>query len=86
MPFQMLEFILKDDYSWDNTEYNYLVKIYNVDDKQQTLSLIRDYIDFIKEHNDFYDDYLIDYVKKFISANFKEYSIIPLSDIATIDY
>lgn len=86
MPFQMLEFILKDDYSWDNTEYNYLVKIYNVDDKQQTLSLIRDYIGFIKEHNDFYDDYLIDYVKKFISANFKEYNIIPLSDIATIDY
>lgn len=86
MPFQMLEFILKDDYSWDNKEYNYLIKIYNVSDAQQTLSLIRDYIGFIKEHNDFYDDYLIEYVKKFISANFEEYSMIPLSDIATIDY
>lgn len=86
MPFQMLEFILKDDYSWDNTEYNYLVKIYNVDDKQQVLSLIRDYIGFIKEHNDFYDDCLINYVKKFIGANFKEYNIVPISEIAIINY
>ena len=79
----MLEFILKDDYAWDG--YDYLVKIYNVTDKERTLNMIKDYIAFIKNYRDTFDDCLITYIRDFLNVNFK-HDIQLLENIEKIDY
>lgn len=82
----MLEFILKDDCPCDDFDYDYLVKIYDVEDTEGALNIIKDYIAFIKKYRDTFDDCLITYIKRFLSINFTNYDIQAIEDIKKIYY
>ena len=82
----MLEFILKDDYSWDDENYDYLVKIYDVEHEENVMSAITDYIQFIKDNREIMDDCEINYICKFLDEMFPKHEIIPLKDFKMIYY
>lgn len=82
----MLEFILKDDYTWDDENYDYLVRIYDVVDKDAVMKVIRDYINFIKDNKEHFDDCIINYLTTFLKENFVKHDIFLLKDMEIIYY
>lgn len=82
----MLEFILKDNYSWDDENYDYLIRIYGVIDEDKVIKIIKDYIDFIENNREHFDDCIINYLTTFFKENFVKYDIQLLRDMTTIYY